>query len=234
MYKEHPQLKNSEGNCKIWKYMNISKFLNLLNGTMYFNNVGNFEDVFEATYPVYNQVNRKSIYGEDQVIPENLYKEIQKICRETMFVSCFHKSEYETAFMWNQYAGNEGIAIVSSIDRLKKCFCGTEEDIYICDVTYIDYLKDFLPEGNAMYLALYKRKSFSFENEVRCLFSDNKVNPKYKGKCGILFPVDLDLLIDKIYISPYAPKYLRDDLQRLINTYGLYKEVIYSPLYIME
>ena len=50
MYKKHDQLPNTEGQDTLWKYMSLSKFINLLNGKIYFNRIDCFEDVFESTY----------------------------------------------------------------------------------------------------------------------------------------------------------------------------------------
>lgn len=33
----------------------------------------------------------------------------------------------------------------------------------------MDYGKEFMPEGNGLYLGLHKRKSFEPESEVRCI-----------------------------------------------------------------
>lgn len=232
MYKEHEQLPNSKGNDKIWKYMNLPKFLNLLNGNLYFNRIDQFEDVFEATYPEFNKRVRK---GNGQPIPRAFYDQVEEGAQNWFYVSCFHKSEQETAFMWKQYSEKDGIAIVSSIERLKQCFSNVKENIYICDVQYIDFDAEFMPENNIIHLALYKRKSFQAEQEVRCLYFDHPSYSAYNDQTGILFPVDLKQLISKVYISPYAPKYLEEDVRILLTKYNLPDvEVVYSPLYTIK
>ena len=150
MYKKHDQLPNTEGQDTLWKYMSLSKFINLLNGKIYFNRVDCFEDVFESTYPIYNENHREEYYG-DALIPKEKYNNIMDLSKQHTYVSCFHKNEYESAFMWKQYAGDEGVAIVTTADRLKESFQYEENDIYICDVQYIDYAKEYMPEGNMFY-----------------------------------------------------------------------------------
>ena len=83
-------------------------------------------------------------------------------------------------------------------------------------------------------MSLYKRKSFIHENEVRCIFGDDTANPKYKGEKGILMNVDLKELIEKVYISPYAPRYMKEDVKNILLDKGLDIEVIYSPLYTIN
>lgn len=232
MYKEHPQLLNTQGNDTLWKYMSLSKFINMLNGKLYFNRVDCFEDVFESTYPVYNEEHRKDYYEDP--LDKKAYNTMASLSQKHTYVSCFHKNDYESAFMWKQYAGDEGIAIVTTVERLKKSFHVEENEIYICDVQYIDYTKEFMPEGNIYYLSLYKRKSFIHENEVRCLFGDNVSVPKYPEAKGVLMNTDLNELIEKVYISPYAPKYMKEDVKNILLSKGLDVEVTYSPLYTIS
>lgn len=233
MYAEHKQLFNTGGNDTLWKYMSLSKFMNLLNGKIYFNRVDCFEDVFESTYPTYNESHREECYGDD-LIPKELYDDMMYLSKQHTYVSCFHKNNYESAFMWKQYAGNEGVAIVTTVDRLKESFHNEKNTIYICDVQYIDYNEDFMPEGNIFYLSLHKRKSFIHENEVRCIFGDDINALKYDGKKGILMNIDLKQLIEKVYISPYAPQYMKEDVRNVLLSRGLDVEVIYSPLYTIN
>lgn len=235
MYVKHEQLKNTEGNNRLWKYMSLSKFLNLLNGKLYFNRVDCFEDVFESTYPEYNTIHRGELYddiNEEEI--KHVFDLLMIKSRLHTYVSCFHKNDYESAFMWKQYAGDDGVAILTTVDRLKECFHNELREIYICDVDYIDYEREFMPEGNIFYLSLHKRKSFVYENEVRCLFSDNFNKPLYNGEKGLLMEVDLQKLIDKVYISPYAPTYMKADIERILCNYGINAEVIYSPLYTIK
>ena len=46
--------------------------------------------------------------------------------------------------------------------------------------------------------------------------------------------IDLEKLIDKVYISPYAPKYIENDVHNILLNKGLDVDVIYSPLYTIN
>ena len=48
MYKNHSMLENIGGKMIRWKFMDLPKVLNLLNGKMYFNRLNNFEDKYEG------------------------------------------------------------------------------------------------------------------------------------------------------------------------------------------
>jgi len=107
-------------------------------------------------------------------------------------------------------------------------------DIYIISVEYIDYEKDFLPEGNAMFLAMHKRKSFIHENEIRCIYYDPFVTPTEKGKLGFNAEIDLKELIQKVYISPYSPSFIEHVLSDILRKYRLSIATIRSDLYTIS
>lgn len=237
MYEEHPVLFSPKEKDVLWKYMSLPKFLNLLNGHLYFNRIDCFEDVFESTYPKYNELYRETLYRElynGEYIPtKETYDNIVEYAKKSMFVSCFHKNIYESAFMWKLYGGDNGVAIVTNVERLKMSLKNEKRKIYISDVKYIDYENEFMPESNTFYLGIHKRKSFEHEKEVRCIYSKN-AEEMCKEETGILVSVDLKNLIEKVYISPYAPEYMKKDVEKILANVNLEAEVIYSPLYTIK
>lgn len=246
MYERHEQLFELEDNCVLWKYMSFSKFVNMLSGKIYFNRLDNFEDVFEGTFPHYNAMHRDEIYGED-IIPKNIFDMMEKAMKNWLYVSCFHKNEYETAFMWKQYADNDGIAIKTTFERLKMAFSNTKEAIYISNVQYIDYDKEFMPEGNGMYLAVHKRKSFEPEREVRCInvgmpkSKPNPSNPREliadineKTPVGRFIDIDMEELIEEIYISPYAASYIKENVELIASKFNISAKIIQSKLFTLN
>ena len=217
--------------------MDLSKFINLLGGDLYFNSIFNFEDNFEGRVPnnrdkiedIYRKTNGKweKIDGDNK---KNL-ETIEFNQGKHQYILCFHCNEYESSFMWKLYAENKGIAICTTKQRLEKCFDG-RKDIIIEPVKYVDYDKipkeDDKESKEISNFALYKRKSFEAEKEVRCILTD--INNSYPEKKGILVPVKLEVLIDRIYVSPYAPRYLRNDIERIVKLHGLKIDVISSKL----
>lgn len=220
MYTYHEGLNNISDKVNLWKFMDLPKFINLLNGKMYFNRLNNFEDVYEGTYPNGNLTMRDEVYSPEERMSQATYDKLANKAQNNTYVSCFHNSKSETAFMWNIYGKEGGIAIKTTGKRLKESFSLTDEDIYIGKVSYIDYNRDYIPESNLLYLGTYKRKSFSAEKEFRCLVFDSE-NIKYGKKTGILIDVDLNQLIMGLYVSPYAPDYLTDDLNKILMEKGI-------------
>lgn len=228
MYKEHEQLDSISDSLTLWKYMDFLKFVNILaTSKIWFNKIKYFEDIYEGKYPTANKIQRAEIYDGNPP-PQYVYDETEKYARQRLYVLCFHNNEFESAAMWSLYAKDGGIAIKTTGEKLKKCFQDEQKDIYITPVTYIDYKKDFLPEGNVFYLGTHKRKSFSHENEIRCMYLNQG---EFLDNFGMYININVSELIEEIYISPYAPAYMQDTVKSLVTTFGYGIPVMKSPLY---
>lgn len=216
----------------IWKYMTFEHFKDLITTkALYFRRVGAFEDVFEGKYAIANKHLRPEVY-KDSVIPrQSGYNAIEQIIRNESFACCFHMSKYETAFMWNLYAESRGIAIKTTTSRLKRALVDESKKIYLSPIRYIDYDRDFLWEGNIMYLAFHKRKSFAPEKELRALILDQSS----AGADGVKAKVDLKELLYEVYVSPYAERSIVHDMNDLLLDNGLRGvKVTVSDLYTMR
>jgi len=130
MYCLHDQLKEVDDSVVLWKYMSLSKFIALLvdNG-LWFNRIDCFEDVFEGRFPDFNEKLRPEVYGAERLSKEQ-YSIFEKQSRESLFVSCFHANDYESAAMWTLYSKVEGIAIQTTAKNLKKAFSSEKRHIY--------------------------------------------------------------------------------------------------------
>lgn len=239
MYKEHSSFKIPENGVKLWRYMDLSKFIYLLSGKLFLTRMDKFEDKFECTYPKFNKKKRPDVYNS--ILRD--CKEVEKICNDfeiasqilkrTSYACCWHINNYESAAMWRLYLNsNEGIAIQTNINKLISSLRNDKKDIFIGNVNYIDYESEYLPEDNLLNLLLYKRKSFEHEKELRCVYTDfMEVTDDVPGKD---VAVDLNQLIEKIYISPYAPQYLKEIIEDVIQKYGYNFEVIKSNMYDID
>lgn len=108
-------------------------------------------------------------------------------------------------------------------------------------VQYIDYKTEFFDPSNIFNLAIHKRKSFEFEQEVRCIYMNVPESRKEKQSVldvetpiGMKIPVDLNALVEKIYLSLYAPSYLEENVKMIMDKWNLHKDVIYSDLYTLK
>src|ERR1041385_3061317 len=203
----HPQIRCPEDSTVIWRYMDFAKFVDLLEtNCLYFNRTDNFKDSFEGTIPEFNL---KKIWLEKFKNPR-MYDALIKVfagIRAQTYVNCWHINDYESAAMWDLYRKNgDGIAIKSTCERIKRCFLSTETPI-IGEVDYIDYKNHAIADGNVYFAIFTKRKSFEHEKELRVMYHKKGLeltsnNCEIPVELGIPFEVDLNILIDKIYVSP--------------------------------
>jgi len=232
MYKEHPAFEKPEDeNAKIWRYVDFTKFVSLLDrSSLFFSRVDRLDDPFEGSYSKANIPLRPIVYDT----PENELKGLSELiqrARELFAVSCWHLNDYESAAMWKLYLkSGGGIAIRSTFDRLKNCLMDETPDVYIGEVKYIDYERDFMAEGNVLSPLMYKRKSFEHERELRAVVQVPSENGKALFGDGLFISVDLGTLIDKIYLAPTSAKWLFELVESVTRKYGLDKEVLQSSL----
>lgn len=220
--------------------MDFTKFMSFLeSGALYFTSAAEFEDPLEGSYPEINL-----LAYENAIKGFNIPDELKSDLRESNyrlrssaptwhFINCWHLNNYESAAMWKLYlSSNEGIAIQSTYQKLRNCFANVEKHIFLGQVKYIDYEIESLDVSNGNILApfIHKRKSFEHEKEVRALIIETK-NPWEKSiDHGFNIPVNLDVLIENIYVAPNAPPWFENLVKSVVKRYGFEYPVTKSNL----
>ncbi|MFL6510680.1 MAG: DUF2971 domain-containing protein [Nitrososphaera sp.] len=194
-------------------------------------------------------------------IPQTMIQQF-RVYRELVLINPWHYNEYESAAMWNLYSHeNAGIAIQSTTRRLSECFKENNEDsVLIGKVKYLDFSKDWMNEWKDDLLQAFvtKRKSFEYENEIRavtCLplhdeisisiiaksdqgkkvFSNERaINSQELTDKGKYVRADLQSLVEKVYVAPYAESWFEEVVQSLLSKYGLDAVVTKSDLYTIS
>ena len=182
-------------------------------------------------------INSQGEFDQWKSQPQKI-RELVKRFRPIAFVNSWHLQEHESVAMWKIYShGNEGIAIQSTYEGLIESLVSYEEyGVYIGLIKYIDYDKGIIPPNDVISPYIHKRKSFEYEKELRALvwtLQDNKNSleeNKYKDDDGFYVPVDMDKLIDKIYVAPNAPRWVLEIIKAVVDRFELKKDVIPSSL----
>jgi hypothetical protein len=146
--------------------------------------------------------------------PMQLMKSGRKNMQGWFFLSCWHLNEGESAAMWKLYTV-DGIAIQSTVGRLMRSFDKTPEDIHISEVSY--YSKT--PPHSLMDAFTKKRLSFKHEQELRAIhvaITGTRLN----RLPGIPIAVDLNTLIQGIYVAPKCHTYIKDALEAVIERFA--------------
>ena len=253
MYEAHPIFEQpSNETVKVWRYMDFTKFIHLLESrSLYFSRADKFEDPFEGCFP------KEEILAVEEMVDSletNCSENSRKFYMETfcdvsqrrkkhIFINCWHLNNHESAAMWKLYLkSNEGIAIQSTYEKLKNSFISNDR-IYLGQVKYIDYQTEYFdrstcPSANLLRPFIYKRKSFEHEKEVRAViekldgYTVNENNDEQTHiVSGIHTSINLDVLIEKIYVSPNAEPWFLEIVKSIVGRYDKDYSIIQSDLY---
>ncbi|MDP3434167.1 MAG: hypothetical protein Q8T04_14540 [Bacteroidota bacterium] len=236
----------------LWRFMDFTKFVSLLStSSLYFTRADLFSDPFEGAKGVlknkkkwdklYLEFFKSAIENPPEPEPEKEKKSKDYVTIEAKrllsqldsigsrqqtetFINCWHENPYESEAMWKLYTSNlaQGISIKTTYYKLYRAL-NRNPSISIGRVNYIDYNKEFAGINDSFW---YKRKSFEHEKEVRAIVKGFSSNGDY----GKLIKVDLNILIDKIYISPTSPTWIIELVKDVLVKYGLNKKIEHSEL----
>lgn len=205
MYRNNEIIKlyNYDDNQVIWRYMDFTKFLSMLQyQALFFCTCKKMQDMdpFEGEYPKRNLEKIQKEKEFWQLPSEYLSKaeDYKNSFLQNVAINCWHANDTENAAMWRMYlSSQEGVAIKSTIRKLKKAFENNEEDvIYIGDIQYNNYdlnnininTEEYLQDIDSLVnrkqevsnseifntlceyyfpLIMSKRKEFEYGNEIR-------------------------------------------------------------------
>jgi hypothetical protein len=251
----HPELETLSDNIKIWRYLDFTKFVSLLDKrALFFCRSDKIGDPFEGSYPETNvKLRQRNFQDWSNKQLEGLSILFNEIRRFTI-INCWNISEYESSSLWSLYTKTgQGIAIQSTFGRLKRCF-GSEvkpstiphKGVFICKVKYIDFKNESIFEDYLLSPFVHKRKSFEHENELRAIimmvpFKANQnhalsLNPKKIVETPDIFAlgeyidINLEELIENVFVSPFSPDWFRSLVDSVIKKYALNKASVISKL----
>ena len=149
---------------------------------MHFSRVDSLEDVFEGKLP-------ESFYYNWSEEAKEFYARRHEEGKRNTFVSCWSMGDNESYAMWQIYAGkNDGVAICTTVDKLRKSLEPVGYDIDIRRINYIDYCKlrnkvfDFTDEQKRLLNeSFYSCKSiqYEYEKEIRVIINCYKEQSEF-------------------------------------------------------
>lgn len=234
MYKKHPYLIEPENlNQKIWRYMDFTKFISLLlRKSLFFCRVDKLGDQNEMSLPLANRKKNIEFFNRNKEIIEKSFKgkltlelwnNILDFTRRSIIINSWNCSDYESAAMWSTYLRtNQGIAIQSSFNRLCESFNKTNYSIHIGLINYKDYKHDLIQENTIFGYVSHKLKSYEHEKELRAIITnqvDEKLYPLHET--GKYIPINLEVLIESIYIAPNAPRWFNELVVDIMKKFNL-------------
>ncbi len=239
-------------NAKIWRYMDFTKFVSLLStSSLFLARADTFEDPFEGRYLGVSL----ETYDDEKPRPlaeQKFIRSWNTTLQKFTAISCWHVSEYESAAMWKLYLkSDEGIAIQSTYRKLFEAI-RTDTVLSLGEVEYIDHIQVRMKGDIAMQSFFHKRRSFEHEKELRLLHQILPINwpvdykPNSNGLLiggvsnldkespfdgGIAIPIEVNHLVEQIYISPTAQSWFKEVVKNVTAQYKYNFQIVQSSLY---
>jgi hypothetical protein len=135
--------------------------------------------------------------------------------------------EDESDAMWKLYCGNhQGVAIGTTYEKLAAA--ASQPSMYVGKVTYVDFEKTLIPDGNIFYAAMHKRLAFVHESEVRVVkvlveeMTKECDGVEYKGRPppGLQLDFDCSSLLDGIYLHPFSQEWFEKCVRSVVNDFA--------------
>jgi hypothetical protein len=248
-----------DNNQKIWRYMDFSKYLDMLTTkTLYFTRADKLEDPYDCSGMQFFGEQYKQLSSAYPDAVKERTRQINTFERLFVYLNCWHMNDVESAALWKLYSENkyETIAIQTTFEKLKSEIenkWSRDGGPHITKVKY-DIENAGEPIGNppegSLFSALsraniiYKRKSFSYEQELRafiyqgfdkeikekCLRNEAHLEKLVKERDEFKrIPIASGNLIEKVYVSPLAKDWF---VELVKNVSGALKDrVLKSDLY---
>jgi hypothetical protein len=223
----------------LWRYVDFATFVSMLHEkALYFRRVDHFSDQHEAALskPALERVmneQRQRIRRMDTLISEpieiaddvfdaliiDVQRQVWSRIRQSTFINCWHANTVESMAMWEIYSG-KGIAIRSTAGQLIESTRGHTPAVLVGGVTYVDHGSDNVSETMPY---LFKRKIYSYEQEVRAFFRVDTLTevPSADLPTGESVPCDLAILIEEVRVAPQSRPWFKDALRSVLAKYEL-------------
>ena len=211
-------------NDKVWRYMDLPKFINLLDSKkLYLPSAERLEDKHEGSIFLFQKEREQKTYSEKglpHLIP--LLSEVRRELLKCVFISCWHHNQSDSHAMWRIYCNpKQGVAIRTSYRKLSD----RVNDLYVMGL--VNYDNQDPLSANLVAPFMQKRAAFTYEQEVR-IVGNLHTSRDFRDKNGkfcpsskhLTIPVILAELIEKIYVHPEADELYFQVVKSLVNKYA--------------
>lgn len=251
MYKKHRDFCPPPQSATLWRYMDFTKYISLLESeSLFFSRTNYLGDPFEGTVSRANLSARERHFSRLGKKPKELQNYLQffpalkEYSALNSMVSCWHESNCESEAMWKLYCRESGVGVRTSFKKLSDSFV-CEDPIYIGRVRYVNYIDTIISEHNTFVSLLTKRESFAHEHEVRAITSVLEEFPgtgtlhdlqsgishlKSTAAPGKYISVNISTLIEEVITSPSSPEWFIDLVNSVSSRYNLSAPISKSSL----
>lgn len=248
MYQTHSTLRTPLDETRLWRYMDLSEFLCLLReNRLYFAKLEELSDKWEGAWPAsfimeleHSQEFKRLI--EDGVGRKKALEYVGNARQDRQggfVVNCWHQNEVESVAMWKLYtSGDDGVAVQTTVGRLKSCLAQEARDFFIVEVEYADHDGQETPLSSDVLVPLAtKKKTFRHESEVRVILDRGSLTGLQLAAFvsgttlqGEALAINAITLIEKIVVAPTYPPWAITSLRSHVQQKGIRVRVETSDL----
>lgn len=199
----------------LWRFMDFTKYVAMLHQrALFFARADQMPDPFEGFH---GRTRRTGPRANDEDVA----------FRQRVFLNCWHENRHESAAMWRMYlSAEDGVAVRSSVARLREELSASAESIRIGKVRYVDSASDARSGEHELDPFFCKRTSFESEREVRLLWKAEEPT----DEVGRYVRVNLDNVIEQVVVCPTAEGWLQELVRSVTAKYGLKLPVVASTM----
>lgn len=256
MWKQHPDIEfPADDKAVIWRFMNFAAFIDFLDSSsLHFSRLDALGDPFEGygtamdylKFKLPEQIFRASSAPSGEAGDKleqwraqqaRDYEQNEALTRlrrirvaETCWANCWHLADEESVALWKIYHGmNKPIAVQATVAGLRDSIGADAADEI--SIGLVRYSGDTSRTGlTVARQAVTKAPAYAFEHELRAVFIPGPTKQVTLGT-GTPVPVDLQTLVAAVRLSPVAPTWQVQLVQRLIERHGLQRLCEQSPLF---
>ena len=217
-------LKLKERNKTIWRYLTLEKFLDVVaygEPRLFLCRLDKLQDAYEKSLTI-NQM----LWMDSNELTDKI-QEFPKNYRKKIFINSWNISENELYSLWKTYVGEHfyGIAIKSTPQKIKESIEAIPSNRSRKGIIYIDkvnYDPKRIEEVDIHSFALKKEPYYKTEGEMRI----------YTKSSGDKFfvPLDLNILIDEIVITPFINDYAKNYFKELVYNYTKENDILMKKI----
>lgn len=228
MFKEDPRFETPEDTAKVWRYMAYDKFRRLVEEKcLHFCSVKtlNNTDPHEGSYYGCKLLNEISLSDAKDVAQK------ANRCGPPIAVNCWHLNDFESMAMWDLYSDSDGIAVQTTIKKLKEAFNKVQDSIRLGKIVYTDEAIEH-PTGwtvDRFMACMTKKQCYAHEKEVRALiWNTSEIIREEDG--SVKLPIEIKSLLENIVLSPKSEESLREKVLALLKKHDISINPQISPI----
>lgn len=211
----------------LWRYMDLAKLVSLLCGEIWLARADTFKDRHEGRFPHEMRDLLREAYKTLPPGPGGAVKDaddFQDYLLKNSFISCWHRNSRESLAMWEIYGRDaSAVAIQTSVGRLRRVLTGQALHGFALNLKPVIYKNADEVHGELRYEDCFfiKRTHYEFEQEVRLsLDTYSRSTPRKDMPYGIGVPVDVNVLVENIYVHPDCADWYFDVVCSVAEKYG--------------